>query len=457
MRKFIILITIIPVTCYSGYVETTYSAEAFRLANNIAKSYTVESVFFNPASLKNVVVPELALTYNLLYPKFTDKTELLNNSAVFVQKIRKNIGLGLGFNQFGVREWYVRDKFIFSVGGRLTELVPNFYSGIKIVYSKETYSLDEYMRTNPVFSNGNEKSVVALNIGMLYYTDSFGDFGLTIENINRPNVGLYTVEYLPVELNIGNAYYYKNLTFYPGIKVEIAEKIDYSFSLSGEYSLVLFNQKLQFLPSMGIIYGSRQLNKLLFGFSLQTSQIKFTYGISVSPVSKLDIGHSQCLTLSYKFLPQPISVKISKDEYDRLVSEKTKLEEELEKLKKGVGKKYEVTTVEEKPATVVEEKKVEQPVTTEDLLMKKIEELERKLKEAEVKRETVEEKPKPTPTTAIPPATKKRYHTVVAGDTLPKLAEKYYGDSTQWRKIYEANKDKIIRGQLVPGSVLEIP
>jgi 5'-nucleotidase/UDP-sugar diphosphatase len=95
-------------------------------------------------------------------------------------------------------------------------------------------------------------------------------------------------------------------------------------------------------------------------------------------------------------------------------------------------------------------------------LLKKLQELEQKLKEVETKK--VEEKPKQPsvvspPTTTTPTVTKpvKRYHTVVVGDTLPKLAEKYYGDASQWRKIYEANKDKIIRGQLTPGSVLEIP
>ncbi|MHC4712852.1 MAG: LysM peptidoglycan-binding domain-containing protein [Planctomycetota bacterium] len=32
---------------------------------------------------------------------------------------------------------------------------------------------------------------------------------------------------------------------------------------------------------------------------------------------------------------------------------------------------------------------------------------------------------------------------VERGDTLASIAQKYYGDSSQWRRIHEANRDKI--------------
>lgn len=34
-------------------------------------------------------------------------------------------------------------------------------------------------------------------------------------------------------------------------------------------------------------------------------------------------------------------------------------------------------------------------------------------------------------------------YTVVAGDTLLLIAEKFYGDQTAWRRIYDANRDVI--------------
>ena len=51
----------------------------------------------------------------------------------------------------------------------------------------------------------------------------------------------------------------------------------------------------------------------------------------------------------------------------------------------------------------------------------------------------------------------KRYHTVVAGETLQSIAREYYSDPNQWKKIYGANNDKIDRGLPRAGSKLLIP
>jgi nucleoid-associated protein YgaU len=50
-----------------------------------------------------------------------------------------------------------------------------------------------------------------------------------------------------------------------------------------------------------------------------------------------------------------------------------------------------------------------------------------------------------------------RTHIVRPGDTLQSLARQYYGDANQWKKIYNANPDKIDRGLPRPGQELVIP
>jgi nucleoid-associated protein YgaU len=51
-----------------------------------------------------------------------------------------------------------------------------------------------------------------------------------------------------------------------------------------------------------------------------------------------------------------------------------------------------------------------------------------------------------------------RTYTVVAGDSLSKIAKKIYGDAKRWKEIFEANKDKIKNPDLIhPGQVLRIP
>ena len=65
------------------------------------------------------------------------------------------------------------------------------------------------------------------------------------------------------------------------------------------------------------------------------------------------------------------------------------------------------------------------------------------------------------PATASPSATpveREHTYTVVAGDTLSKIAKREYGDASKWHAIYEANRDKIKNPDLIhPGQVLTLP
>jgi nucleoid-associated protein YgaU len=56
-----------------------------------------------------------------------------------------------------------------------------------------------------------------------------------------------------------------------------------------------------------------------------------------------------------------------------------------------------------------------------------------------------------------PPAAGRTY-TVKAGDTLSGIAKHVYGDANQWKKIADANKDKIHnKNRIIVGMVLTIP
>lgn len=73
--------------------------------------------------------------------------------------------------------------------------------------------------------------------------------------------------------------------------------------------------------------------------------------------------------------------------------------------------------------------------------------------------------PKPAAPPAAPPAsppaageTEARTYTVVSGDTLWKIAERMYGNGSQYMKIYEANTDILEHpDRIFPGQKLVIP
>jgi nucleoid-associated protein YgaU len=69
---------------------------------------------------------------------------------------------------------------------------------------------------------------------------------------------------------------------------------------------------------------------------------------------------------------------------------------------------------------------------------------------------TAPAKPTPTSPSAAPAAP--RTYTVVAGDSLSKIAKKLYGDGNKWKRIFEANRDTVKDPDLIhPGQVLRIP
>ena len=56
------------------------------------------------------------------------------------------------------------------------------------------------------------------------------------------------------------------------------------------------------------------------------------------------------------------------------------------------------------------------------------------------------------------PTQQQRDYTIQPGDSLSKIARKYYGNAADWQKIYQANKDKIKDPNMIyPGQKIIIP
>jgi nucleoid-associated protein YgaU len=64
--------------------------------------------------------------------------------------------------------------------------------------------------------------------------------------------------------------------------------------------------------------------------------------------------------------------------------------------------------------------------------------------------------PPAKPAPAAPPQIET--YTVVAGDSLSKIAKRHYGNANDWKKIFEANRD-ILKDpdKIFPGQTLKLP
>jgi nucleoid-associated protein YgaU len=67
--------------------------------------------------------------------------------------------------------------------------------------------------------------------------------------------------------------------------------------------------------------------------------------------------------------------------------------------------------------------------------------------------------PPPATTSASGGGGNEQTYEIQSGDTLLSIAEQFYGDNSQWRKIYDANRDVIGSNPdaLKVGTTLKIP
>jgi nucleoid-associated protein YgaU len=71
---------------------------------------------------------------------------------------------------------------------------------------------------------------------------------------------------------------------------------------------------------------------------------------------------------------------------------------------------------------------------------------------------TAPDAPAPAPDQVSSTAGQAQTYVVAKGDSLSKIAKRYYGDANQWRRIYDANRDQISNPDLIhPGQNLKIP
>ncbi len=78
--------------------------------------------------------------------------------------------------------------------------------------------------------------------------------------------------------------------------------------------------------------------------------------------------------------------------------------------------------------------------------------------DAPATRERPRSSPASTPRTEPDQAAAQRTYRVQRGDNLSRIAREVYGDSTQWRRIYEANRDQLATpDSLREGQTLNIP
>lgn len=167
---------------------------------------------YNPAGIMQLKSPEGNFMYSRLYTGL-DEVNLGLNYLAYVHPTATIGAFGINWANFVASDLYREDTVTLSYAHSLNdfyeELENEYLIGANIKYLRNSFTLDQRSRGDPVFAGGESADAFALDLGFLvnFYEESLG---FSIKNINEPDVGLRTREVIHREYRAGFAYFIGN-------------------------------------------------------------------------------------------------------------------------------------------------------------------------------------------------------------------------------------------------------
>jgi len=457
--KYIIILSLLSAPAYlrADFDDTGAGARAMAMGNSFtALSDDVFGMYYNPAGLGFVQTAQVGADLGKLYFGLDDNSDLLSGFTGIALPIIKvnttdavavssgtspgagraggpvvvtyrHLGtFGLGVKYFSLTDSYRESAYYLSYGRSVSNRLA---WGVSAKYLQEKYVMDDYLRASPVFDYGNKDSVsnVSVDAGLLYNIAPRLFAGVSVLDINQPNLGLKYEDLLPCTVRTGIAWKEKGLSW--AFDAVLREK-EWIYSTGFEkYIRDVFGVR------MGVGYGGSNYFNIAGGFSIKLSRVQFDYVFQYPVTGITDISGTHRVSIIFRF------GRKMKDEL-----EPGSLEYYYERAKDDVA------SLSQQLADTKTEKN--------DLEKILIEESSLRVKER-IKAAKAEAISAQSSTAAVQPAdkdSKEVRHIVRDGETLKSIAQKYFGDEKYWNDIYLANKDTVERGgALRVSQVLIIP
>ncbi len=173
--------------------------------------------FYNPSCIAYMERAEASFMYSgLLTGMDMDSSLSVMRSGTVI--INENIG-NMAFNwaRFRVSSLYSEDTFVLTYANNMNNFKKSFdknlSAGINIKIFKSRFQLyDDSFNNDPVFQEGNSKSTFGIDAGIMYRIGKrkkdYKDYrvGLSVLNINKPDIGLMDKDIIPMQIKGGFFY-----------------------------------------------------------------------------------------------------------------------------------------------------------------------------------------------------------------------------------------------------------
>ncbi len=424
-------------------------------------------VFLNPATAGNLVNINLDMSYGMIFKGLIEEN-LYNTEFSLSYNIKNNFFGSLGFRELVLQDIFSENLLLGSFGIKL--LNEKIFVAFSFKYYIFKYFYDEYYLEDVLAEN----NLVVNNIdfGFLWKIkeDIFFSFGVL--NLINNSLGKDIKYSLPQNYVLGLGYRYYTTIFnfeYHIVKNIIDQKIlnDNNLKICLKQEMFYTNKISMYL----VFEVNKQQNFDSFVLAAELRFLQNNLGLRYFCVYPLSLV-SQKEFFGNHYINFNISLAKKSIREHRLEKEKVNI------LEKPIVKKDEEIVVVEPKKEVYFDSELQKIEVSVD---NKTEIFEEKQKKEEVKKKDLELEEniqviKPevkiaTKTVHIEvikkeqqlyKQQKERYkfplaHKVSKGETLISISKKYYNNEKGWKKIYETNKEKIIKGVPIVGEILIIP
>lgn len=275
------------------------------------------SVYYNPAGLGFLERPEATAYYARLFPNLSDQSRtaltFLAGAGPLPMDGRWG-GVGLAYSEFRVDSLYKERQLILGYGRAILADRLAVGAGLKSLgrtFGDTADTINAFSGNNPgnrtgtldpVFQGGHGANAWGLDLGALYVLTPRLRVGMSLANLNRPDLGLVNDEKLPLLTRVGVAFQPKHMKVSADVsrRTYLNSDADNRLHLGLEREWMFRRYGLLSVRG-GAGFGGRDYRQVSLGAGYEINGLVFDYVFTV-PLGALDeTGNTHNLAVSYKF------------------------------------------------------------------------------------------------------------------------------------------------------------
>lgn len=291
------ILAILHINSTAVMFEQDYGARA----GGVAGCYTsiadnVDAIIWNPAGLSKIETQEVSFMYGKPFSGFSD-VDLTHQYISYGRHIPKlRGGVGIAWTSFTNSDIYKQEIIAIGVS-RVINPEKQFSLGVTLKYLGHKYNFSYLPENDPARAYSDNKYSLGIDVGMLYNLKPNIRVGISVRNINSPDIGIMSSDIIPTEIRAG-----VNTILVAKLKFEELIPIVEVVSVNDKTTLAFAVEGYLMKKTIALRFGSNDYETTIgFGWyrNLKNFMLKIDYTYSI-PIQIESSGGSHKISLGIK-------------------------------------------------------------------------------------------------------------------------------------------------------------